>query len=89
MSRRRKDRPKRPLHASPLAANVLLVTPAAPPEYDPARHNYIRKQATLIGEGVRTVSPGRASRVEVAHDPWCALLVWGGYCDCDPEIRPR
>jgi hypothetical protein len=38
----------------------------------------------------RTLKPGTVQVIEVRHDDWCALLVQGGRCDCNPEVRlPR
>jgi hypothetical protein len=63
--------------------------PGAPADYEPLRHAYIRKQLRLIAEGKLRVAPGARQHVEVRHDDRCALLVQGGYCDCDPDIRVR
>jgi len=30
--------------------------------------------------------PGSVYQLHVYHDPWCALLVAGGPCDCEPEV---
>jgi hypothetical protein len=69
---------------------VMIVTLGTPPPgYDPMRHNHIKKQLRLVAEGKLRVRPGQALHVEVAHDDWCALLVRGDYCDCDPDIRVR
>jgi hypothetical protein len=68
---------------------VLFVTPGAPPGYDPTRHNYFKKQLRLVAEGKLTLRPGEVAHVDVLHDDWCALLVQGGYCDCDPDFRLR
>ena len=43
--------------------NVALVTPGAPPGYDPARHNYVRKQLGMVAEGKLPVRPGRLQHV--------------------------
>jgi hypothetical protein len=68
--------------------NVALVTPGAPPGYDPARHNYVRKQLRMVAEGKLPVRPGRLQHVEVRHDDNCPIF-GGGYCACDPDIRLR
>jgi hypothetical protein len=63
--------------------------PAETADYNPTRHNYVRKQLRLIAEGKLDVRPGELHHVEVRHDDWCALLVQGGYCDCNPDFRVR
>jgi hypothetical protein len=89
VSGRRQDRPDRRPHVHRLAADVALVTPGAPPGYDPTRHNYVRKQLALIAAGKLRFRPGECRDLEIRHDDWCVLLVQGGYCDCDPDIRVR
>lgn len=68
---------------------VLFYAPGAPAGYDPMRHNYVREQLRLIAAGKLRFEPGALNDVEVRHDDWCALLVRGGYCDCDPDIVVR
>jgi hypothetical protein len=71
------------------AASIAVVTPGAPAGYDPLKHACIRKQLWLIAEGKLNLDPGAMQHIEVRHDDWCALLVRGGYCSCDPDIRVR
>jgi hypothetical protein len=52
-----------------------------------SEHNYIRKIAELHRRGA--IPEGRAGEAEVRHDDWCAMLVQGGRCDCDPDIIVR
>jgi hypothetical protein len=69
---------------------LLIVTPGVPGDYDPPRHNHVRKLQRLLAEGKLAVKPGALQGLEVLHDDWCALLTRGGYCNCDPiiEVRP-
>jgi hypothetical protein len=55
---------------------------------EPKRHNYVRRQLELIASGALVLpsQPG-SSELRVYHDDWCALLVSGGYCDCNPEFE--
>lgn len=61
---------------------VLFLTPGAPGEYDPTRHNYYAKVAPLLA----TLPPTGLTEVQILHDDWCAIHK-GGYCDCDPDVR--
>lgn len=33
------------------------------------------------------VKPGQVHEVTILHDDWCAMLVTGGVCNCNPEVR--
>ena len=46
--------------------------------------SYVTKLLAMIESG--ELQQGRLSHVETRHDDWCAFLVQGGVCDCDPEI---
>lgn len=50
-------------------------------------HNYLKKIAELYRQG--RFPSGMVGEAEVRHDDWCALLVQGGRCDCDPDIIVR
>ena len=52
---------------------------------DPHKHNYFKKVWALYTRGELPV--GFAGLFDIHHDDWCKALR-GGYCDCDPEVRP-
>jgi hypothetical protein len=48
--------------------------------------NYVSKLERLIASGELKVTPGVTYENQIRHDDWCAMLVQGGVCDCDPEF---
>jgi hypothetical protein len=56
-------------------------------DFGPGRHNYVKRLRQLHAEGKLDLSPGEVAGLLTLHDDWCALLVTGGYCDCNPEFR--
>ena len=53
----------------------------------PAGGNYLAKLEALFAAGEFT--PGQLSESLIQDDDWCAALVHGEQCDCDPVIHYR
>lgn len=45
--------------------------------------NYLEKVKALAA----AQKPGSLFSVTIQHDDWCALIVYGKACDCDPDVR--
>jgi hypothetical protein len=55
--------------------------------YEPQRHNYIKKQMTLISSGGIKPERGRLTHISFEHDDSCGIFKRPvHYCDCDPSL---
>ncbi len=64
-------------------ANKVLVAEAGQ-EVGMQRGNYEAILARVLEAGV--IAAGTINDVDVWHDDACALMVFGGRCNCSPEI---
>jgi len=49
--------------------------------------NHLKKLLAMEKAGELPTGAGEIHNVIIRHDDWCALLVSGDECNCDPEIQ--